>query len=136
MFDQAYLELSVYDDMLNNVDILTWIDNLQCIFSENMPNEDETEKCYYEKKVRSNIEKGVYKWFNEKMPNNMDLYRIQMSLARVAAGINFFSKGMITDENRLIKYMIYISINLKIVLEYLEIEWDKEITTFIKRKKL
>ena len=135
LFDQAYLELSVYDSMLDSIDIFTWLENLQYIFSENTAHEDEIIKCYYEKEVRSSIEKGICRWFNDNMPNNMDLFRIQIALARVVAGINFFSKGMIIDQNRLIKYMIYISINLKKVLEYLKIDWDKEFTTYIKRNK-
>lgn len=134
LFDQAYMELNSYSAKLRKKDMAAWAKAMKYVLGRDIEERCREEgKFHSAGKIRNAVVDGVVGWFREKMPQAMDICRIQLQIARFCAGINFLSKRNLEDERELqIKYFIYTAINLKILFADLNIDWDRNHTTSIR----
>lgn len=128
LFDHAYLELNLYIDELQECDLERWIKGLQYAFQIGDIESDEIE---FEgiRKIESSIRNGIEDWCKSKHPGLEDSIHVQLQLARIAAGINYFSKGSIDSRTEHLKYLIYIAYGFKEFFSLIEYKWDKENTS-------
>ena len=113
LYDQAYLEMSIYFDEVISYDIVRWIACMKNILHSDIDEKIDKEIDEPVRALRNAICRGITKWENEAMPNNRDVVELQYILVRIAAGINFFSKAGITDEEQWKKILIYISLSIQ-----------------------
>lgn len=124
LFDQAYLELNSFMQSFSEWDLETWMMGMHYAFQVN-DNEKESVEFAGIIQIEHKIRSGIARWYNEEVPNLQDSFHIQLLLARIAAGINYFSKNGIENEVEHIKYLIYISCGLKALFSLIKYEWDK-----------
>ncbi len=125
LFDQAYLELNLYMQLLQNCDLDTWMNGMEYAFQINDQDVRESIEFAGIIKIESGIRNGIWHWYNEKHENLVDSFHVQLQLARIAAGINFFSKNGIVDQIEHIKYLIYIALGLESIFSLIDYKWDK-----------
>lgn len=124
LFDQAYLELNIYMQLMEKCDLEDWVASLKAIFDTDVVSQNSGE-YEWNIAVSKSIQEGIQQWYEEEMPQCMDNYIVQLQLARIAAGINFFSKYGITNSSEQIKYLIYIGFAVKKLFSFLEFKWNK-----------
>lgn len=134
-FDHAYLELCFLEQMnaddKNDDSIQKWANIVDSVISGDSDNLSLKNKEYL--LVHNAIVDGIEKWIGEERPYAEKDYIMQYNLAKVAAGINFFSKNSINEKARQKKFFLYTAISLKYIVEELKIEWDKEDTTSFRK---
>lgn len=124
LFDQAYLELNIYMQISEKWDLNTWMNGLEYAFQVQGEGKKSAEFASIEK-VEYNIRSGIDRWYNENVPNIIDSFHVQLQLARIAAGINYFSKSGIDNLTEQIKYLIYICYGFSALFSLIEFDWDK-----------
>lgn len=124
LFDQAYLELNLYEQLLKDCDLDTWMNAMEYAFQIS---DEEKESVEFAGiiQIESCIRKGIERWYNEEQQNLMDSFHVQMQLARIASGINFFSKNGITNQVEQFKYLIYIAYGFERFFSLINYKWDK-----------
>lgn len=124
LFDQAYLELNCYINTFHEWNLEQWVEGLNYVF---MLKNDVMDSVEFAGVIgiEKSIREGITKWYDEKCPNLMDSFQLQILLARIAAGINFFSKSDISDTVEHIKYLVYIGFGLKKLFELIDYKWDE-----------
>lgn len=132
-FDHAYFELDLYrcTNCFQEQDILKWREAVVALaqFSPGKINTMCTDFPEVEQ-IRNSIARGL-KWFKES--NDTDSMIIQFTIARICAGINFFTKRSITNEEDQIKFLIYIAVYMDKLMPYLDMQWDQDDCSPIKR---
>ena len=132
LFDNAYLELYFYLFFRNeDNDCRQWIEKIAPLIAHSPFIAAEEEPGTIFPSIRNAICKGITQWADATFPQNKDDIEIQYRLARIAAGINFFSKGGIQEEAILTKLLLYISMNLKLLFRSIKREWNDSPTTQI-----
>ena len=128
LFDHAYLELHLYMEELRGCDLEKWMKSMQYAFQVEDIKRDEIE---FEgiRKIEYSIRKGIEQWCDTKCPGLEDSIHVQLQLARIAAGINYFSKEGIDNRAEHLKYLIYIGYGLKVFFSLIGYEWDNENTS-------
>lgn len=124
LFDQAYLELNLLMQTYSEWDLEKWMEGMAFAFQIN-DNEKESVEFAGIIEVEYNVCQGILQWYNEEVPNLLDSFRIQFLLARIAAGINYFSKNGIDNKTEQIKYLIYISFGFKVLFSTINYKWEK-----------
>lgn len=133
LFDHAYLELNIYDFELADADLFTWKRAMETVTDLELEDTYTGIEFGQIGRIRDQLIAGLLAWARKSMPENSDLLRIQLTLARISAGINFLSKGKIENEVVQIRYLIYTALNLRKLLGYLSIDWDREDTSRLKK---
>lgn len=124
LFDQAYLELNCYMQLSEMWSLETWLNGMPYIFRGPDENLESVEFAAVIG-VQQRIQKGIERWYNQELPNCLDSFRVQFQLARIAAGINFFSKSGVKDSIEQLKYLIYISYGFKSLFSLIDYQWEK-----------
>lgn len=125
-FDNAYLELSLYLDTLQDADLKQWINTISPALMERLDYSFSGNGNTVEK-IRNSICSGIKRWYKtENYEGAVDIITVQFVLARIAAGINYFSKSAITDLYLQKHLMMYISINVRNLMDILNFKWDDE----------
>ena len=127
-FDQAYLELYLYLSRCEKDSISDWYKNVVPLLEKSIYESVSLEKSDLNAnialvKIRNAIFEAVAEWVGKNCTHQRDDIEIQLYMARVAAGVNFFSKGGINDFETLRKIFVYIGINLRILFEKLGYNW-------------
>ena len=105
LFDQAYLELNSFMLALPECDLEAWMAGMEYAFQVD-DNEKESVEYASIIKIEGRVRNGITRWYNEEVPNIIDSFHVQLQLARIAAGINYFSKNGIENQADHIKYLI------------------------------
>ena len=81
--------------------------------------------CYKEYQVRNGVCNGILDWMKKHWQENLveDL-ELQLMLARIAAGINFFSKKSCADRPRQLKILLYMACCFRLLLDRLGVPYD------------
>ncbi|MCC8104661.1 MAG: hypothetical protein LIO99_01340 [Clostridiales bacterium] len=133
-FDQAYLELNCYNTSFADWDLNKWADGMRHAFQvEDDP--EESIEYYSVINIEKSIRHGIEKWCAEENPYNLDNVQLQLELARIAAGINFFSKAFINNQIEHIKFLIYIGCGLEKLFSLISYNWDREDISELGNKK-
>lgn len=130
LFDNAYLELSAYIDVFPNNNLQEWIELINEIIDYDIfsPSDFKSENML--SYITSGICRGIKNWgTQEDYINAQDSIRIQFIMARIAAGVNFFSKNAITNQLELQRLLLYAAINFKKLFSFINFEWEEEKTT-------
>lgn len=134
LFDQAYLELNSYGLLSDEWDFEKWMDAMKYMYQINDTHNKNAEFsgiiC-----IESSIRKGIQQWYEEERPECRDDFKVQLQLARIAAGINYFSKTSITEERLHMKYLTYICYGLRELFSLIEYEWDNTKSAWILDKE-
>lgn len=135
LFDQAYLELNVYMQIMKEYNLEEWTEGIRYVFE--LENEPRTSVEYANIiAIQKRIFSGIEQWYDEEYPLCKDSCYVQFQLARAAAGINYLSKSAITDDSEQIKYIIYIGYGLKKIFELLQYKWNKnDVTRIVNQEK-
>lgn len=118
LFDQAYLEFSIFYDHFEDNDLKSWNRLLEQLTTPS-PFETATSNEYYlEYMIRNSVCESISDWVKAAdLENEKDDIELQFLMARIAAGINFFCKKTCADIGRQMKVLLYISHCLKLLLE-------------------
>lgn len=128
LFDHAYLELNLYMEELRMCDLERWMQSLQYTFRiEDI--EIDTVEFAEIRGIECSIRNGIEEWCESKYPGLRDSIHVQLQLARIAAGINYFSKGGIDSRTEHLKYLMYIAYGLKEFFNLIGYKWDHENTS-------
>ena len=132
LFDQAYLELNSYILLSNSDewDSEKWMEALKYMY---MVNDADDKNIEFADVIQIgwSICKGIYQWYEEEMPECMDDFKLQFQLARIAAGINYFSKTGITEERLHLRYLAYICYGLKELFGLIGYKWENTKATWL-----
>ena len=126
IFDQAYLELSIYLDLIVSHDMNQWNDIIVPLLETSLYEDAEggmDEPAVY---FRNAICKGIAKWQNRNYSHMKDDVEIQFLLSRIMAGVNFFSKKAIDRYDVLLKVLQYMGICFRILFDKINFDWDTE----------
>ena len=135
-FDHAYLELNILFEELECLDFYTWISTIRALMKKEMSDKNQQMDMAYisSEKVRDCISTGIIKWYKKNYPELIDSVKIQYILSRIAAGINFLCKNGISDLTYQTKYLMYVAVNIEILFEQYEVNWDKEDTGRLRKR--
>ena len=122
LFDHAYLELYVFLSLFKDIsDIQKW--SSECLSALRVSLfEDINQPGNTFVEARNALCFGIKNWISENEPKLIDDLSIQHRICRIAAGINFFSKGAITDPIELKKIYTYICLNFEMLFRELNIQ--------------
>ena len=135
LFDQAYLELNVFSQFYSESNLEKWVEGMGYAFKLH---DDENESVEHAGiiNIESRIRNGMIRWYCEELPNLLDSFYVQLQLARIAAGINYFSKNAINSTVDHVKYLIYIGLGLKSLFLLYNYDWDKNnVSRLINKEK-
>lgn len=135
LFDQAYLELNCYMQISETWDIETWLEGMEYMF-QTIDTKKNNIQFAGIIEIERRIRKGIEKWYLEELPNSLDSFHVQLQLARIAAGINFFSKSGITEHVEQIKYLIYTAYGFKALFSLINYQWEKENVSRLTNKQM
>lgn len=119
-FDHAYLELYMYLHDGNLCDCVKWEQTMRTLLKpavyavvteDKLPFND----GFAALRARNELCCTVDEWIRKNCPHLKDDFDVQFCMARIAAGINFFSKGGIQDYDTLKRLLIYIGINFEVL---------------------
>ncbi len=125
LFDHAYFELSIdYDNSRDN-DLKRWGTMVEHLVTLSLTQTVEPGPCYKEYQVRNGVCNGILDWMKKHRQENLveDL-ELQLMLARIAAGINFFSKKSCADRPRQLKILLYMACCFRLLLDRLGVPYD------------
>lgn len=132
-FDHAYFEFSVFYDNSKDNDLKRWDAMLKQLISPSIFQEAEPCEHYLEYMVRNAVCGGIVDWINEAEREKLrDDIEIQFLMARIAAGINFFSKKTCSDYGKQLKVLLYISHCLELLSDKIGYTCDKNDISTIK----
>lgn len=126
-FDHAYLELYMYLYECNMGEVSIWESMMKSllvpdiytpVLADSIPYFD----GFSSLQIRNTICASITDWVNDKCAHFRDDFDVQFCLARIAAGINFFSKGGIHDYDTLKRILLYIGINFEVLFMRLNFE--------------
>ena len=126
LFDHAYLELSIYLDSIPNNDLNQWYETLSPLLTDSMFSDTSGELGQKEVCLRNAICAGISDWVDKEYRHMRDDIEIQFYMARIAAGINFFSKSINTDNELLVKILLYIGLCLRNLFDKISFEWNAD----------
>lgn len=125
-FDQAYIEVSVIFEALKKYDTQHWEEMLSLLFAKSFYETADGEKDEPLICIRNGIYHGIKKWMNEERPHMKDSVEIQVLIGRIAAGVNYFSKGAIDDPDQLRKILQYTGECFKALFKKIDYAWNTE----------
>ena len=134
LFDQAYLELSSYIQCSDEWDFEKWMKALEYMFRTDNGEDDNVEFSEIIH-IEASIREGIHQWYEEERPECMDDFKVQLQLARIAAGIDFFSKGGIIEERLHMKYLAYICYGIKELFSLVRYKWDNSKASWMEDKE-
>lgn len=126
LFDQAYLEFSVFFDNSKDNDLKTWKAMLEQMVIPPVFQQVEPCEHYLEYMVRNAVCAGITDWVQDVgLENSRDDIELQFLLARIAAGINFFCKKNCSNQGRQVKILLFICYCLKSLFETIGYSYNK-----------
>lgn len=126
LFDQAYLEFSVFFDNSKDNDLKRWSTMLDKLISPSVFEQVGPCEYYLEYLVRNAICGGIADWVEKTaQERRRDDIEIQFLMSRIAAGINFFCKKTCADQSRQIVVLLFISHCLKLLLQKSEYTYNE-----------
>lgn len=125
-FDHAYLEMSIYFDMIEKYDAKRWGDAISILFAKGVYETAEGEIDEPLLFLRNAIYSGVKQWMTEEQPHMKDNIEVQFLIARVAAGINYLSKGAVQQQEFLIRILQYVGECFKAIFKKIDFQWSAE----------
>ncbi len=128
-FDQTYLEMSIYFEMLQKYDAKHWDDAINLLFAKGVYEVIDGEVDEPLVYIRNSIYDGVKKWMVEEQPHMKDNVEVQFLIARIAAGINYISKGAIQNQDYLMKLLQYVGESFKALFAKIDFQWSTESLT-------
>lgn len=126
LFDHAYLELYLYLNTITENDLNLWRDSIEPLLQCDLGQNVESLIGSAVNNFRNAICSGIEQWRQDSCPHMKDDIEIQFCLARIAAGINFFSKGGITDSRTLQKILLYLGVCFKVLFKKIGFVWNQE----------
>ena len=126
LFDHSYLEMSIYFDMMEKYDAEKWNEAVSLLFAKGIYEKAEGEIDEPLVYLRNAIYEGIIKWVTEEQPHMKDSIEIQFLITRIAAGINYFSKGAIQEQESLIRLLQYMGESFKALFKKIDFEWSAE----------
>lgn len=130
-FDQAYLEMSIYFDSMESYDAEKWNELLKLLFEKGVYEEVEESVDEPLTYLRNAIYKGMVQWVSEEQPHTKDSIELQILMARIAAGINYFSKGGVQERECLIRILDYIGNSFKALFDKIQFQWNTQNITLL-----
>lgn len=128
-FDNAYLELSLYLFAEEQLDSESWIKQVEPYIKGSIYEDVEEKNNLDFQLIRNSICGGIKQWIEADTSRNgmKDDVEIQFRMARIAAGINFFSKNAINSVEMLTKLLHYIGLNLRCLFKTIGFqEWPRD----------
>jgi hypothetical protein len=126
LFDHAYLELSMYLDSIPDNDLKQWHNTIAPLLKESVFSDVAEEPGQREEHLRNAICSGIALWADKEHSHMKDDIEIQFNMARIAAGINYFSKGAIQKDELLSKILLYIGMCFKNLFDKISFEWNSD----------
>ena len=123
-FDHAYLELSLILQEISGNDLKQWEDAVSSIATYDFKTPIQLDSHNLAIQYRNAICAGISQWYHNSYHGLGDDINIQYSMARVAAGINYFSKSGINNDVFLAKMLLYITVNLKQLFSLTNTSWN------------
>lgn len=128
-FDQTYLEMSIYFEMLQKYDAKHWDDTINLLFAKGLYDVIDGEVDEPLVYIRNSIYDGIKQWMIEEQPHMKDSIEVQFLIARIAAGINYISKGAIQNQDHLMKLLQYVGESFKALFAKIDFQWSTESLT-------
>lgn len=125
-FDQAYLEMSIYYEMLQKYDAKHWDDAINLLFAKGLYDVIDGEIDEPLIYIRNSIYTGIKQWMIEEQPHMKDNIEVQYLITRIAAGINYISKGAIQNQDYLMKLLQYVGESFKALFAKINFQWSTE----------
>lgn len=125
-FDHAYFEFSIFYDNSKDNDLKKWHSMLESLIKPSFLKNADPCEYYKEYMVRNAICEGIRNWMYEKKLEKMkDDIELQLLLARIAVGINFFCKKSCSDTGKQTKVLFYIAYCCKQLMERIGYQFDE-----------
>ena len=132
LFDHAYLELGLYLNLFPDYDFARWEATIAPLIKGSFLTEVPCEFGAVAPGYRNAICDGIARWQKVSFPHAVDVVDIQFCLARIAAGVNYFSKQGITNRGVKEKVLIYLGLCFKELFDKLSFSWDSRNPSTIK----
>lgn len=126
-FDHAYLELYMYLYNCNIGEMPKWASTMKSLLVPDLYTTIQADSLpffdgFSALQIRNTICGAITDWVNDKYQHFRDDFDVQFCLARIAAGVNFFSKGGIRDYETLKRILLYIGINFEVLFTRLNFQ--------------
>ena len=120
LYDHAYFEISHLLNRRGALALADWVQMVAVLEVGGTPQADEVGIIQMLREIRQQVRV----WVDHHEPNRLSYLDGQFMLARVAAGLNFASKGM-PDTDR-VRAFLYAALCLKTYLKFHNVDWVKQ----------